>query len=185
MRRRQSLRVALLCAPLFTMAGASAFTEESAHSGPVEPEDRVIVAARKEKLSQLVRDIAKSEDAFFEAYNHVNTVPEYNVHCTVETSLGTHISHRECTPQFVNTAREDGSMNIIASLAEDVPTPAHGQTSNQVINDKTADYKKHLVAVVSQDPKLLKMLHDYDALKKQYETLRHEKIKGKAIYLGD
>ena len=139
----------------------------------------IIVTARRERLRELTRDLAKAEDGFFDAYNRVNTVADFAIHCSVETPLGTNISKRECRPQFVDTARETEGASILESLTEGSTTggapPPHGIPANELINEKMGDYKKHVVEVATRDPNLRKLLQDYKELRQQYDAaLKHE-----------
>ena len=160
--------IALAEGPVAKQAGAGTANTKGQ---PLAPQNEIIVSARKERLRELTRDVANSEDAFFDAYNHVNTMPEFAVHCSVETPLGTLISRRECTPQFVRSAREQEASNIFDSLMDGGPTqPIRGEGANELINEKYDDYKKHLAAVASSDPGLRKRLNDYAELKKRYNA---------------
>jgi hypothetical protein len=154
-------------------------TSSAATSAPGQSKQEVIVAAPREKLRDLTRDLAKAEDSFFNAYNRVNTIREFDVHCNVVTPTGTLLSHRECTPRFAQDAKEDEAKATLEAFTGGINggelAIPHGMTANEVINAKYIDYKKHLVEVVTKDPKLRKMLQDYDVLKKQHDvTLKEE-----------
>jgi hypothetical protein len=154
-------------------------TSSAAASAPGQSKQQVIVAAHREKLRVLTHDLVKAEDAFFNAYNRVNTIREFDVHCNVVTPTGTLFSHRECTPRFAQDAKADEAKTTLEAFTAGinggfVPIP-HGMVANEVINVKYSDYKKHLVEVVTKDPELRKMLQDYDVLKKQYDgTVKEE-----------
>lgn len=154
-------------------------TSSAASSAPGQSKEEVIVAAHREKLRTLARDLAKAEDSFFDAYNHVNTIREFDVHCGVVTPTGTLLSNRECAPRFAQDAKEDEAKNMFEALTAGIagghiPIP-HGMTANEVITVKYSDYKKHLVEVVTKDPGLRKMLQDYIVLKNQQDaTLKEE-----------
>ena len=168
-------------------APASAAAQDSSASS-AQIQDEIIVEAHREKLSQLRVQIAKSEDAFFDAYNHLNTVREFDVHCGIETALGTHISKRECRPEFVDDAREtatEDSLDSLLALGDGRLEPARGPGANQLTDEKLHDYRQHLLELASKDAGLRKMLKEYDALRKHYEAVRKEKLHGKLIYFGD
>jgi hypothetical protein len=154
-------------------------TSGAATSAPAQSKQEVIVAAHREKLRELTRDLAKAEDSFFTAYNRVNTIREFDVHCNVVTPTGTLFSSRECTPRFAQDAKEDEAKATLEAFTGSftggqIAIP-HGMTANEVITVKYRDYKKHLVEVVAKDPGLRKMLQDYNVLKKQHDvTLKEE-----------
>jgi hypothetical protein len=154
-------------------------TSSAATSAPGQSKQEVIVAAHREKLRELTRDLAKAEDSFFNAYNRVNTIREFDVHCDVVTPTGTLFSSRECTPRFAQDAKEDEAKATLEAftggIAGGLVAIPHGMTANEVINVKYSDYKKHLAEVVTKDPELRKMLQDYNVLKKQHDvTLKEE-----------
>ena len=158
--------------------GTGTGTRTDPGSHPSDPQNQVIIAARKERLRELTHEVAKSEDAFFDAYNHINTRRQFDVHCSLETATGTLISKRVCKPRFVVSARENEARNVMESmipLAEGKSASPHGESANQAINDQFRDYQEHLLEVVRKDENLRKMLVEYEALKKRYDAaLRDE-----------
>ena len=136
-----------------------------------EPLEEIIIDARKQKLSQLHLEIEKSEDAFYDTYNQVNTAPEYQVRCRVEMSTEMRMRTHVCTPRFADTAGEAEVQGILRGYPE--------KPASMVINEKLQDYNKHLRDLVLKDPKLRAALLDYYALTKHYEDVRGEKFKGK------
>ena len=154
-------------------------TSGAATSAPAQSKQEVIVAAHREKLRELTRDLAKAEDSFFTAYNRVNTIREFDVHCNVVTPTGTLFSSRECTPRFAQDAEADEAKTTLGAFTGGIRggrvTIPHGMPANEVINVKYSDYKKHLVEVVTKDPELRKMLQDYSVLKRQHDlSLKEE-----------
>lgn len=137
-----------------------------------DPVEDIVITADREKLSKLKREIEKSGDAFFDAYNTVNTDPEYSVSCLVDYPWARWRVHT-CTPQFVLDARWDGVGR--RALA------ARALKADARVVLKYADYRKHLLEVVEKNPKLIKLLEDYNMLTKHYQTVLDEKLKGKWI----
>jgi hypothetical protein len=141
--------------------------------GNGDPQNQILIEARKERLRELTHDVAKSEDAFFDAYNRINTKRQFDVHCSVETATGTLISKRVCKPRFVVTARQNEASSVMESMIALVDgriEPPHGESANQAINDQMRDYKEHLLEVVRNDENLRKMLVEYEMLKKRYDA---------------
>jgi hypothetical protein len=160
-------------------AAAIEQTSSAATSAPGQSKQEVVVEAHHEKLRVLARDLAKAEDSFFNAYNRVNTIREFDVHCNVVTPTGTLFSHRECAPRFAEDAIENEGKASLEAFTGGVTGGGiaipHGMPANEVIVVKYSDYKKHLVEVVTKDPELRKMLQDYTVLKRRYDgTLKEE-----------
>lgn len=137
------------------------------------PLDEVIVNARKEKLSQLRKQIEMAQDAMYDTYNQINTVPEYRVNCRTETSAATRMQMHMCKPRLVNDATEAEATAFL--------TGEPFRPSDSVINEKMPAFEKHLRDVVRKNSKLQKAVLDYGALVKHYEVVRKEKFKGKWI----
>jgi hypothetical protein len=161
-------------------ATATEQTSTAATSAPDQSKKQVIVTAHREKLRVLTHDLAKAEDAFFNAYNRVNTIREFDVHCDVVTPTGSLFSHRECTPRFAQDAKADEAKTTLEAFAAgagnrngNIPIP-HGMMADEVINGKYGDYKKHLLEVVTKDPELRKMLQEYTVLKQKYDGTSKE-----------
>ena len=162
-----------ICSPSAGAEGTGMGTGTDPAAKTADSQNQVIIEARREGLRELTHEVAKAEDAFFDAYNHVNTKRQFDVHCSVETATGTLISKRVCKPRFVAAARENEAWNVMESmipLAEGRSTSPHGENANQAINDQMRDYKEHLLEVVRQDGNLRRMLVEYEALKKRYDA---------------
>lgn len=156
--------------PVVTTTGVAGQKGGQTSQGPL---DEVIVNARKEKLSQLRKQIEKAQDAMYDTYNRINKVPEYQVYCRTETSTATRMPIHQCKPRLVNDATEAEATAFL-----------HGEPfrpSGSVINEKMPDFEKHLRDVIRRNPKLHQAVLDYGALVKHYEVVRREKFKGKWI----
>lgn len=156
-------------------AGVTTTSAEDQKGGQSKqaPLDEVIVNARKEKLSQLRKQIEKSQVAMYDTYNEINTVPEYRVYCSTEMDTATRLQTHICKPRLVNDATET---EVSAILRGEPFRP-----SVSVINEKMPDFEKHLRDLAHKNPKLRKAVLDYGALVKHYEVVRKEKFKGKWI----
>lgn len=159
-------------------ATATEQTSGAASSAPGQSKQEVIISAHREKLRDLTRELATAEDSFFNAYNRVNTIREFDVHCNVVTPTGTLFSSRECTPRFAQDAKGDEAKVTLEAFTGGITggrvAIPHGMAANEVITMKYSDYKKHLVEVVTKDPELRKMLHDCTVLKRQHDVTSKE-----------
>jgi hypothetical protein len=57
--------------------------------------DEVTVTA--ERLMKLKAQLQRAEDAFYAEYNRVNTVPEFQTRCGMETDYTTRMNYHQCT----------------------------------------------------------------------------------------
>jgi hypothetical protein len=139
--------------------------------------DEVIIRARKEKLSVLLEEIEHSADRFFEAYNQINTKPEYKVSCGMEVHAGSWIHAHECKPQFYLDATAEDARDFLASMT--TPGAGVGASAGPIIAAKLPDFRKHLVAVINRNPSLVKLLREHAALEQHYQEVRKLKFKGR------
>jgi len=133
----------------------------------------VSIKGHREKLSQLKAEIEKAQDAFYDAFNQVNKVKEYETHCDMEVPIDTHIATRVCNPEFVHTATRDEAMMYLGLYL--------ARPASMVISGKMPAYHKYVHDLVHQNSKLRKTLGLYYALTQHYEAVRKEKFKGKWI----
>ena len=166
---------AALAGSTTTDTSASASPRKS-DTGQQAPLDQIIIEARREKLNDLRAELEKTEDAFYEAFNKINTEPEYATHCTRKSHMGTRMLDRVCTPMFVDTASEAEAEAILEGRPV-IP-------ARESIMDKWPDYKKKLLTLTQSDPQLRKIAHDYAVLSGHYEAVRKEKHKGKWFVLN-
>jgi len=181
--------LALVCGALLASAVAIAAAEDVASSGAGEPKsdtikldplDEIIIKGHRAKLRELRQEIEKAEDAFYDAFNEVNTVPEYRTYCGIETATGTRISTHVCKPEFVNSATKGDLSTFLYELGV---TGGHPErASGSVINEKMAGYWQHIQDLLRKDPKLRKALSHYCALTVRYQAEFEEKRKGKWFF---
>jgi hypothetical protein len=171
--RRFALLLALLGG--FLPAGSHAATVADA---PKDALDEVIINARREKLSVLQKEIEKTEDRFIEAYNRINTKPEYQISCSRVVRTGTWISVRECKPKFVDSATEDEAREYqTAIVMPGAAMPVAGQ-AELIIAGMVPAYQKHLLEVINKNANLRGLIHEQIALEKHYQEVRRMKFKG-------
>jgi hypothetical protein len=183
---KRTVVLGLLCGAFAVGACSLAAAEGVAGTASKEKADtvevpEVIIKGQEEKLSQLEAEVIKAQDAFYDAFNQVNTVKEYETHCDMEMPLDSHIPRRVCNPQFVHSAGQDEAM---ALLGAGLTPPGGGPTSStsppsMVISGKMPAYHKYVRDLVHQNPKLRRALGLYYLLSQHYEAVRKEKFKGK------
>ena len=176
MSHKRTVLLWLLCGAFAVPACSLAAAEDVAGTASKEKADtvevpEVIIKGHKEKLSRLEAEVVKAQDAFYDAFNQVNTVKEYETHCDTEMPVDSHIHRRVCNPEFVHRATQDEAM---AALGLGVARPG-----SMVIIGKMPAYHKYVRDLVHQNPKLRKALGLYYSLSQHYEAVRKERFKGK------
>jgi hypothetical protein len=147
-------------------SGAQMHNGGSAKQVPIE---EVTVEAHKEKMSQLRREIKKSVDDFYDAFNKANTVPEYETHCRDEKPPNSNIPSHVCRPKLVDDANEQETQ---AFFGGDATVPA-----SALIVLRMRGYKQRLEALIHEDPNVRQAALHADALAQQYAATSTEKVK--------
>jgi hypothetical protein len=135
--------------------------------------DEIIINGQRDKLSKLRVEIYRAEDAFYEAFNQVNTEQQYHTYCRIETATEMRQKVHVCKPEFISDAYE-------AAFANGAD-PSALELARSIIETRMPLYKAHLHELAHQDPKLGKALGRYFTLTQHYEAVRKEKFKGKWI----
>jgi hypothetical protein len=133
--------------------------------------DEVTVTAQR--LLELEVQIYKAEDRFYDEYNRVNKIPEFQTNCGVRTDGTTRMNYHTCTPRFVDDASEYYSHAILQG--EDVGPPI------LTITTKMPAYRKHVHEIADKDPELVKKAQDFQNLTKQYAELHKRKFERRQI----
>jgi hypothetical protein len=170
---------ALICGAFLATAFAVSAATDTATSAEAQQDtpnqqnslDEVIIAAQREKLSRLREELQKTENAFYEEFNKINTDPQYETHCRFKSRAGSCILEHVCTPKFVDTAFEVEAQAFTRNY--------YAPPANDVILEKMPSYRKKVLELTQKDAKLGKTARDYLALTKHYEAVRKQKFKGK------
>jgi hypothetical protein len=168
-------------ATAFTISAATdtATSAEAQQDTPSQQNslDEVIIAAQREKLSRLREELQKTENAFYEEFNKINTDPQYETHCRFKSRAGSRISEHVCTPKFVDTAFEVEAQAFTRNYVDG--HFYYAPPANEVILEKMPSYRKKVLELTQKDTKLGKTARDYLALTKHYDAVRKQKLKGK------
>jgi hypothetical protein len=142
------------------------------------PVDEVVVHGRYDRLSAMRKEYETLEDKFYDEYNKLNTDHQWDVNCGREAPTGTRFERRVCTPVFVERIEHDFYSNWLQG---------HGGGSGVWVwvQPKREAFKKNMVDVVNQNPKLLELLMKRNAAQQRYEDLRKKKFAGGRIFVPD
>lgn len=145
--------------------------------------DEVLVQGHTVQLNKLRDEIREAEDAFYDRYNDLNTVRDFDVRCRFEAPTGTRLEYRKCYVVFEEDALGEQGQEAIR-IRQSLQTP--GKTSAGPIMTgpppdptirtmaRRPQFQKHMQEIVSRDPELGRLLQKRAELAKRYETLRRE-----------
>jgi hypothetical protein len=150
-----------------------AYLTSAAHAE--QPLDEVNVTASK--LMQLRVDLDKAQDAFFDEYNKINTVPEYATHCGDRTYSASRIAYHVCEPNFVTAATENEAYEALMFFTSNYGAlPPSAATT---INQKMPGYRQHVHEIAERSPRLAQKARDFLALSQRYEATYKAKFTGR------
>jgi len=144
--------------------------------------DEVTVSGERVKIEALRKQIVQLEDKFYDRYNELNTVEDFDIHCIEEARTGTRFIKRSCRAVYQEQAFADegqAAFKILQRFREKGPQIADSGPpvpATVVIERRLPEYKKNLEEVVRSNPELSgllaergKLIEGYDAaLKKNW-----------------
>jgi len=151
--------------PPVAMAATEASTPQVAQL------DEFVVKA--DHLWQLRKAMVEAEDRFYARFNELNTNDDFDVDCTRDTPLGTHISRRRCQAHFYGQA-----------LQQEVSAALGGYYAPQaqlVYLERVIDYRNNALQVINSDAQLRKLIRKREDLGKLYSRRQKEIFKGRWI----
>lgn len=184
MNHKQTVSFRLVFIAFFAAASCVAAAEDvtstiaTDDTIPVPPIDEVTVNGQRDKLSTLRVEIYAAEDAFYEAFNQVNTERQYHTFCDRETATEMRQKVHVCKPEFVSDAYDEAMTEVVMGGGDLGSALARAAST---INTRMPLYKAHLHELVHKNPKVGKALGRYYALTQHYAAVRKEKFKGKWI----
>jgi hypothetical protein len=168
---KRAILLAVICASLCVAADAAdtSAQTQTGDSDKQAPVEEVTVEAHKEKMSKLRLEIKKSVDDFYDTFNKANRVPEYETHCRDEKPSGSYIASHVCRPRLIDDANEQDTQAFFNNTAA-VP-------ASTLIALRMPGYKKHLEALIHDDPDVRRAALRVDALTEQYAAASSENLK--------
>lgn len=183
MRHWRPALLALLLAPLAPAANAPA----PGNAGK-EPLEEVVVSAATLKDLQL--QIDRLEDAFYERFNALNEVREFDTFCHQEARVGTLIKRRYCRAVYVDKALEQEAQDYTIFLQRSTSGGAGGKSAPvfggppppalAAMEARRDAYRQNLRDVVAKHPELLQILEERSKLGERYEALHRKTFGEKA-----
>jgi hypothetical protein len=149
--------------------------------------DTVVVEGRLHQLEALRNEMVLVEDRFYERYNALNPVRDFDTHCYVESRTGTRTKSRYCRAVYQEKAFEregqdhSEAMKTMMNQGSDLgpmpwvpPTP-----STVVIEARRKEYQQNIRNVVNRNPELVEMLRERYELGQRYEATRRKLFEAK------
>lgn len=167
-----ALRLLLLPAALMT----ALLCHAAAPATQKDELDEVTVSGERVKIEAMRREIVQLEDRFYDRYNELNTVDDFDIHCIEEARTGTRFIKRSCRAVYQEQALADEGQAAFKILQRfRGPGPAVADSGPPVpatvtIERRLPEYKKNLEEVARRDPELTRLLEERARVIERYNA---------------
>jgi hypothetical protein len=150
----------------------------AAQPAPKAEADEVLVLGERVKLDEMRKEIVRLEDSFYERYNEMNTVDDFDIHCVKEARTGTRLIRRSCLPVYQERAMTEegqGALKMMQRFREKGPTVIDGMPpvpAASTIVRRQLEYKNNVKEVARKDAQLKRLLEERGKLIERYEATR-------------
>jgi hypothetical protein len=149
--------------------------------------DEVTVNGERVKVEALRRQIVQLEDQFYDRYNELNPIDDFDVHCIEEAKTGTRFIKRSCRAVYQEQALVDEGQAAFKVLQRMHPQQGNRPLSDSgppvpatlVIERRLPEYKKNLEEVTRRHPELAGLLEERGKLIERYEAAQRKLPFGK------
>ncbi len=135
---------------LLSLGAAAVAADEEPTSAPPAPSgstiDEVIVMGKS--LVRLQNEAVRAEEAFYKAFNSVNSDHDFDVHCENRTRMNSHFGDRVCLGAFVARLEADDTRALLQGLPQP-PTYALMAEKTKQLREKLLDAAKQSPAVAA------------------------------------
>jgi hypothetical protein len=161
----------LLLAALLSLPAAAA-----APPGSKSELDEVTVSGERVKIEAMREQIVQLEDDFYDRYNELNTIDDFDIHCIEEARTGTRFIKRSCRAVYQEQAlAEEGqaAFKILQRFREKGPTVSDSGPpvpASVTIERRLPEYKRNIEEVARKNPELSKLLEERARLIEKYDA---------------
>ena len=131
---------------LLSLGATVVAADEQPASQPPIPSDSTIdeVIVTGKSLLRLHNEAIRAEEAFFKAFNAVNSDHEFDVRCEYRTQLNSHFQGRLCLGEFVATLEAEQTRALLMGYP---PPPTYA-----LMAEKTKQLREKLLDAARQSP---------------------------------
>jgi hypothetical protein len=133
-----------------------------------------IVVYREQTLNTLRLEVYRVEEAFYDAFNAVNSNDEFDISCERRSPTGTHMSFRICEARFVKDLNEE----FAESFLRGNPLPP----INPVLMAKGRQLVDEMKNVAREDPAVMEAWLDLAEVTQRFEAERERRCAGRVMF---
>lgn len=147
--------------------------------------DEVTVNGERVKVEALRRQIVQLEDQFYDRYNELNPIDDFDVHCIEEAKTGTRIIRRSCRAVYQERALAEEGQAAFKAFQRMHPQQGNKPLSDSgppesatlVIQRRLPEYKKHLEEMTRKHPELAGLLEERGKLIEKYDAAQKKLLR--------
>lgn len=132
--------------------------------------EEVIVYGNR-TLDSLRQEVFRAEEAFYDAFNAVNSTDEYDISCKRRAATGSRMLHRVCEARFVKDLNADLAKAI---LRGDPPPPI-----NPIIMYKGRLLLAEMQTIAREDPLVLQALIRLAEIRQKFDEEHERRCAGR------
>jgi len=165
----------------------------------VKPEVTDEVLVRGTRLSDLRRAVVEAENRFYEQYNALNKVDDYDVECFKDLRTGTRIPRRICLTRLQLESMSRHGREVLEMFQQQAPVDEFvpGQAGDPGPAGMTAvgrppntdpvaiwlarydDYRDNMLYLLKMNPGLQRLAQAGEDAKRRYEAERNRRMAGR------
>jgi hypothetical protein len=163
---------------------------------PGAARDEVVVQGSR-TLDEIRQKMVKLEDQFYDRYNELNTIRDFDIQCGQEARVGTLLKRRYCRAVYESKAFEAEGREVAQFLQNLAPPDTNPASAGMprdppvvigappppafiAIEARRPEFRKNMVEVTSKNPELIKLLQERAELARQYDAARRKLFGSKA-----
>ena len=126
-----------------------------------------VSAQEKKTANQLQKELDAAERNFFDAFNEVNDVKDFNVKCDYHKPVGSRRRVQICSPRFVLRNQANRSVDFVSQGRWDSPSPAGSRMAQQ-----KDELRAQMAKLVNADENLQRVFAEFAAARRALQEAR-------------
>jgi hypothetical protein len=168
------------------MMTAHAAIEEAQPQKPQRSADWLDeVAVDGQRLVDLRAAVIASQDRFYELYNQLNDIEEFDIVCADMTPVGRLITRRACATKAFHAAQREEAIDLWTAMWMNESNGNGNISRSQVgppsvtLAARTGEYKANMLGIMRRNPKLQSLALDAAETEARYRSLQKVRLDGK------
>jgi len=133
-----------------------------------------IIVYREQTLNTLRLEVYRVEEAFYDAFNAVNSNDEFDIECERRSPTGTHMKFRICEARFVKDLNEE----FAEAFMRGEPAPA----VNPALMAKGKMLVDEMKSVAAENPDVLQAWIELAETTQRFEAERERRCGGRILF---